>query len=279
MTTKWNKTLTSLFLCAILPITLIYTAVEFKEGNPNPNDIQVVPVEATPEPDDVELRLQYPNYGDIEKKTPVSGEMRLDWFPLGVDSDFPRKDELFRDNMGQSLHVFIDDHDYFEINEALFDSVNDYDDYFDQVAGFTIPFELSPGAHIIRAFPCRSYGESLKMGKRFIASVFYVKEKGPIAADLKTPYLTYNEPQGVYTDESKPVLLDFYIKNCNLSKDGYKVRVTIDNANQRFLYNWTPYYIYGLKKGTHVVHLELINPQNIVVPGVFNDIEKKFSIE
>ena len=279
MTTQWNKTLTSLFLCAALPFTLIYAAVEFKEGSPNPNDVQIIPVEATPEPDNVELRIQYPDYGEIEKKQPVEVEMRLDWFPLGVDSDFPRKDELFRDNMGQSIHVFIDDHDYFEVNEALFDAVDDHDDFFDQVTEFKIPFTLSPGAHIIRAFPCRSYGESLKKSKRFVASVFYFKEKGEIVADLKKPYLTYNEPQGVYTDESKPVLLDFYIQNCTLSKDGYKVRVTIDNANQRFLYNWSPYYIYGLKKGEHVVHLELINPQNIVVPGVFNNIEKKFRIE
>ena len=279
MKNNWNKILTSLLLCAALPITLIYAAVEFKEGSPNPNDVQIVPVDPTPEPNDVALRISYPKSGEIEKDQPVRGEMRLDWFPLGVNSDFPRKDELFKDNIGQSIHVFIDDHDYFEINEALFDAVDDHDDYFDQIAGFKIPFSLSPGAHIIRAFPCRSYGESLKDSKRFVSSVFYLDKKGEIPADLKKPYLTYNEPQGIYPDENKPVLLDFYITNCSLSKDGYKVRVTIDNTNQRFLYSWTPYYIYGLKKGEHVVHLELINPQNIIVPGVFNDIKKTFTIE
>ena len=135
-----------------------YTGVELQEGAPNPNDIQVVPVARTPEPDHINLRIQYPEDGDVETKLPVHVEMRLDWFPLGVDSEFARHNELYHDDMGQSINVFIDDREYFEINEALFDALDDHEEFFDQTAEFEIPFSLTPGAHVIRAFPCRSYG-------------------------------------------------------------------------------------------------------------------------
>ncbi len=134
--------------------------------------------------------------------------------------------------------------------------------------------------HILRAFPCRSFGESLKCDKCHIAMPFYYQDKKPtLDVDLSAPYLTYNEPQGTFEDPSQPILLDFYISNCTLSKDGYKVRITIDDGNQRFLYGWGPYYIYGLKPGTHRIQLELIDPQNEQVPGIFNDVTRTFTIE
>ncbi|MBM3198325.1 MAG: hypothetical protein FJZ58_03615 [Chlamydiae bacterium] len=269
----------SLLLSSIaLNSSPLQAGIGLKEEAPNPNDIQVVPVERTVEPDNVNLRIQYPEDGDLETKSPVHVEMRLDWFPLGVDSEFPRKNELYNDHKGQSIHVFIDDREYFEINEALFDALDDHEEFFDQTAEFDIPFPLTPGPHIIRAFPCRSFGESLKSGRVFAAELFYFQKKGPIKMDFSRPYLTYNEPQGNYFDASKPILLDFFIKNCTLSMDGYKVRLTIDNANQRFLYSWSPYYIYGLPKGTHTIRLELIDPQNNREPGVFNDVTREITI-
>ena len=263
----------------MISVSSLQGAVELKERSPNPNDIQVVPVDKTPEPNDVSLSLEYPNDGSIETKDPVHVEMRLDWFPLGTASDFPRKDELYSDGEGQTIHVFIDDQEYFEANEALFDAVDDHDEYFDQIVEFEIPFNLSPGAHIIRAFPCRSYGESLKTRETSIGNFFYFKKKSSMKMDFKKPYLTYNEPQGSYKDPSKPILLDFFINNCTLSIDGYKVRLTIDGENQRFLYSWSPYYIYNLPKGTHTIRLELLDPQNVQVPGLFNDVQRKISLE
>jgi hypothetical protein len=276
-------TIFSAKLCTIIGSVVCYAtlqgAVEFSPGTVNPTDIQIVPVDPTPSANDISMRIQYPKKGETEKKQPVHVEMRLDWFPLGVVSDLPRKNEIYDDNKGQSIHVFIDDKDYFEINEALFDAVDDHDEFFDQTAELDIPFPLSPGGHITRAFPCRSFGESIKLPKSFVSSFFYMTNTSSLPADLSKPYLTYNEPQGTYTDSTKPILLDFYICNCTLSKDGYKIRVTIDDSNQRFLYDWTPYYIYGLGKGTHTIQLELFSPQNTAVPGLFNNVKKQITIE
>jgi hypothetical protein len=266
---------------SIFYTNLIHTGVELKEGIPNPNDIQIVPVDPTPEPQKTELRIQYPSKGHMEKQLPVDIEMRLDWFPLGLDSgEFERRKEIRNSHLGQSIHVFIDNYHYFPINEALFDALDDHDEFFDQIAEFPIPYKLPPGKHIIRAFPCRSFGESLKNPGSSVASYFYYQsEETLLDVDLQKPYLTYNEPQGLYRESSKPILLDFYVNNCTLSKDGYKVRVKIDGENERFLYDWVPYYIHGLKPGTHKIQLELLDPQNNPVPGAFNKVTRSFKID
>lgn len=274
-----NTLSTILLLSAVCSFSSIYPAVEYQEGESNLTNIQVVPVSATPEADDIALRIQYPTNDRVEKKLPIHVEMRIDWFPLGVEVDFHRREEIYNSNQGQSIHVFVDDQEYFIVNEALFDALDDHDEFFDQIAEFDLPGPLSPGLHVIRAFPCRSYGESLKKPGNFLASTFYFQTKTKQTFDLKQPFLTYNEPQGTIQDAAKPVLLDFYISNCALSKDGYKVRITIDGKNQRFLYDWTPYYIYGLNTGKHEIHLELISPQNTPVPGPFNNVKRTFILE
>ncbi|MBX9923606.1 MAG: hypothetical protein K2Y01_05790 [Rhabdochlamydiaceae bacterium] len=272
---------TALLLGTLAFTATIQAAVELKEGPANLDNIQFAPVERTPEPGQVSLRVQYPNVDEVVTEQPVEVELRLDWFPLGYDSgNFPRRKEIANRKTGQSLHIFIDNFSYFPINEALFDAEDDHDEFFDQITEFELPFKLSPGMHILRAFPCRSFGESLKENNCSIALPFYYQDKTPILdIDLTAPYLTYNEPQGTFDNPSQPILLDFYINNCALSKDGYKVRVTLDGGNQRFLYDWTPYYIYGLKPGTHTIQLELINPQNDLVPGSFNNVTRSFTIE
>ncbi len=254
-----------------------------EEQTPNPKGVQVVPVEPTRDPDYVQTKILFPKAGEIKKSSPIKGQVRVDGIALGVDTEQPRRKEVWNDPQGQSLHIFIDNQPYIAINEALIDALDDVQDYFDQTAEFEVPFKLQPGMHIIRAFPVRSYNESVKSEKAFAASVFYYQEKKDNPkVDLSQPYLTYNEPQGEYDYDRKnlqPILLDFYVTNCELSRDGYKVRLTIDNENQRILTSWQPYYIYGLKKGQHSFRLELLDPKNNYVPGLFNDVTRTFVIK
>lgn len=265
---------------AFLPLAISVHAADIDgDHTPNLSDIQVVTVTPTPEPDDIELKIVFPANGELKTSWPIHFEARLDGFPVGTASQFDRANEIFVEPEGQSVHIVIDDRDYFEAYEALFDALDDHDLYYDQKIDFDPPYKLSPGKHIVRMFPCRSYGESLKGPNCFAVGTFYYKTKDDsLKMDLSAPYLTYNEPQGTLP-VNKPVLLDFYIENCVMSKDGYKVRLTIDGKTQRTLIVWGPYYIYGLKKGTHTVKLELLDPRNNVVPGQFNTVEKKILLK
>lgn len=267
----------STFVClGLCPLT----AAQIEPHAPNPHEIRIVPMDPTPEPNEIAIHVAYPGANSVAKKNPVGVELRLEGYPIGYDTDVPRRKEVWNDPEGQSLHVVIDNHPYFPVNNALTDVIDNSEVYYDETIDFKIPFDLSPGMHIMRIFPVRSFNESLKGDHRFVARPFYFKVKKDTLpnVDLSAPYLTYNEPTGEYPTADQPILLDFYISNCQLSKDGYKVRLTIDAEIQRVLTEWIPYYIYGLEKGTHTVHLELLDKNNQRVPGFFNDIQQSFQI-
>src|SRR6185437_15484041 len=142
-------------------------------------------------------------------------EMHLKGYSLGTQSDFPRKKEIWNDPKGQSIHVFIDNEPYYVVDEWFVNALDNSELYFDETAEFKIPFRLKPGAHVIRAFPVRSYNESLKGAGCFVARTFYFQKKGELKnIDLSLPYLTYNEPQDEYDYPAhQPILLDFYVTN------------------------------------------------------------------
>lgn len=256
-------------------------AAELEEQKPNSEEIRVVPMRRSPEPDEVATTIIYPREGEVKTDQPISVQMRLEGFPLGVDSELPRENEIYNDPKGQAVRITIDTHSYFSENEAFVDALDDYEEYYEEDLEFDIPLNLEPGMHIMRMFLIRSFNECLKCEKCFAVRTFYVGSKTPtLDVDLKKPYITYNEPQGKYHyDPSTPLLLDFYITNCQLSKDGYKVRLTVDGSDKRILTNWVPYYIYDLKKGNHTIKLELIDPENNLVPGLFNCAERTITLE
>lgn len=266
---------------ALLPKALILSAAflaAIVEGDRS-GDIRVVPVDRTLEPDEVEVRIAYPHDGEIEKDNPPEVQLRLELYPLGVYSDFPRAKEIHNSSEGQSIHMIVDDRPFLAVNEAI-DETSESDEIdLDQTVMLKLPYKLSEGEHVLRVFPVRSFDESLKGPHVFAASTFYIGNKtNKPSIDLTKPYLTYNQPQGEL-DGKKPILLDFFVSNTQLSKDGYKVRLTIDGSDKRILTEWNPYYIYGLKKGSHTIQLELLDPSDRVVSPLFNDLQKTIVVK
>lgn len=249
--------------------------------------IRIVPVSATPEPDHVNVKVIYPSEKEL-CRSDNRGQIRITGLALGVDSEFPRKKEIFNDPKGQTLHMIIDNQPYFTITESDMEAWRGIDENSNEIALFDIPFALRPGMHVIRVFPARSFKESLKDKGCFAVRTFYHQNRDQrFSVDLCKPYLTYNEPQGTCFQQGcgqqgcnpQPILLDFYITNCQLSRDGYKVAVEIDHATKEILTSWQPYYIYGLKRGTHHIRLQLLDSNNQLVPGIFNNVERRFNIQ
>ncbi|MBX7065667.1 MAG: hypothetical protein K1X28_00410 [Parachlamydiales bacterium] len=245
-----------------------------------PSGVRTMPVPRTPESSTIILKIALPQEGQVVG-TPVWVQFRIDGFALGAPSQFERTEEVAVSKLGQTVHVVIDDHPYFPINEPAIDPFDEAGNFYNTSYKFEIPFRLSQGMHTIRMFPARSFGESLKGENTFAVTQFYVGSmKNNPQMDLTGPYLTYNEPSALTTYQAgKPVLLDFYLVNTELSPDGYKVRLTIDGKVNRLLNSWQPYYIYGLKPGRHTVRLELIDDENKVVPGLFNDVSQTITVQ
>jgi hypothetical protein len=241
--------------------------------------VRVIPMKQSPEADEVEVRFAFPLEGEVKTENPVITQLRIEAFPLGFRTDMPRAREIRDSDEGQSIHIIVDGKHHFDINEAIDDISENEEIDFDQIIQAKIPYNLSDGIHILRAFPVRSYGESLKNFRCFAATYFYFgRGASKPSIDLNKPYLTYNTPEGEF-DSKQPILLDFYLTNTQLSNDGYKVRLTIDGTDKRILTQWVPYYMYGLKKGSHTIKLELLDPQNKVLAPLFNDLEQKIVVK
>lgn len=244
--------------------------------------IQVLPVPRTPESNSISLKIVSPKEKAVINGTPMWIQFRIEGYSLGSDSSqFPRADEIVVSDMGQTVHAVLDNEPAFSINEPALNPFNE-EGYFRYASyKFEVPFDLEDGMHTIRVFPVRSFGESLKGENTLHAIVFYIGEKTPsYGIDLSQPYLTYNEPsERVMLTENKPILLDFLVTNCELSPDGYTVRLTIDEKLKRSLSSWQPYYIFGLSRGKHTVRLELIDPNGELADGSFNDIERTILVQ
>ena len=259
----------------------LFAAAQIEQHEVNPGGLRVVPMEPTSESDNITVKINFPAQGDVKMSNPVDIEATDEGFPLGVVTDVPRKSEIYNDPKGQTIHFFIDDKPYFAVNEMFVDALDNNELYYTSTIQGRIPFHLSPGAHVIRAFPCRSFNESLKGDGCYAVRLFYFQKKEPLkGVDLSGPYLTYNEPQGDYDySPNEPILLDFYITNCQLSQDGYKVQLWVDGKKARVLTRWIPYYLYGLSKGRHKIRLQLLDPSNKVISGLYNDTEREIVLK
>lgn len=258
-----------------LAAALFGASIEGEHGG----EVRIVPVESTPEPSEVEILISYPRENEVESENPVRLQFRLEAYPLGYFSDFPRAKEIRDSKQGQSLHIIVDGKKFLSVNEAIDEMSESEEINYDQLITTTIPYDLSKGLHILRVFPVRSFGEALKGPKAFATSTFYMgQETNTKKVDLSQAFLTYNEPQGEF-GKREPILLDFIVSNTQLSKDGYKVRLTIDGTDKRILTEWSPYYIYGLKKGSHTIKLELLDSRNKVIPPLFDDLQQTITVK
>lgn len=264
----------------VMILSALFAMIANKSGGMQSGEIRIVSVERTPESDTAGLAISVPKPGEVVEGSPIWAQIRVDGYPMGTDSQFDRADELIDSNVGQSAHVVVDNYPYFQVNGPALDPFLNDGWYYDSNYKFKIPFRLQAGKHTLRIFLARSFGESLKGDRCFQSTYFYVGEaRDNMNVDLQAPFITYNEPSDQFRwTVGKPVLLDFWVDNCELSSDGYKVKVTIDGTTTRQLSQWVPYYIYGLKAGTHKVRLQLIDGEGKEVAGPFNDVTRTVSV-
>ena len=83
---------------------------------------------------------------------------------------------------------------------------------------------------------------------------------------MKQPHLFYYLPQA----ETNEPILDFYLVNTAISKNGNKVKVMI-NESEFMINKWAAYKIDGLKKENNSVRIQLIDENGDLIDGPFND--------
>jgi|SRR3989344_2487532 len=143
------------------------------------------------------------------------------------------------------------------------------------------PFFLSSlkeGRHIIRAFPAKGWGESVKDPDSLAIVQFFVKSKNSELLNTNMPMLTYNEPAGFFKGErAKRVLLDFLVSNAVLSKNGYSVVYKLDGIAKTFT-SVSPIYLTNLNHGQHTIELELVDKSSNLAEGNFVRTQRNITI-
>ena len=207
------------------------------------NKIKISKVEGSPKYEDAALVLNELNSGsELEFSFDVKN------YELGAQTEHEFQYSLANSKKGQHIHLIINNNPY--------------------SAHYTNKFKkkLDPDNGVILAFLSRSYHESVKNKNAYIFTQYGDLEK----IDLDKQYLFYSRPKGTYTgQDTKKLLLDFYLVNTTISKHGNKVRATI-NDEEFLIDEWSPYYIEGLPKGEVKIKLELINSSGELIDSPFN---------
>ncbi len=229
------------------------------------NGIKVSEAPNSPEFPDAKLKLIAPPKDSVLKTGNYKFHFSVENYTLGMQTENMKMKECANSKKGQHIHFILDNTPYYASYDSIFER------------------PVPSGKHLLLSFLSRSYHESIKNSDAYILTQLVAGKKTDTIKDfdLKAPYLFYSRPKGEYkgAEETKKLLLDFYLVNTTLSPTGNKVKATI-NGNEFTLTKWVPYIIEGLPLGENKINLQLIDKDGKIVPGIFNDSgERKFTLK
>lgn len=194
-------------------------------------------------------------------------EFAVEGYTLADQTEPKPATPLANSGMGQHIHLIVDNSPY----EAHYTSTS-----------VSTKKLAEPGRHVVMAFLSRSYHESVKnmdTPKSYVLEQMHIGEGESEEVDLSAPHMFYSRPKGTYKgSDTENMLLDFFLVNTELAADGNKVRATIDGT-EFLIDEWAPYIIEGLPKGEITVQLELIDADGNPVPGPYNNVTRKVTLE
>lgn len=143
---------------------------------------------------------------------------------------------------------------------------------------------IPKGTHLLRAFPMRPWGESIKDDTAFATVTFSVGEKdGKNVAEAGAPFLTVVSPRGKVKGDTGRVLLDFLVTGCKIAEKGTaentcRVRYKIDTEKEVTLAKEAAVWLEGVPPGKHAWVVGITKDEK-VVPGPFTLAQGSFDLE
>jgi|GEM_PF-1009710 len=180
-------------------------------------------------------------------------------YELGIKTPIYTSDNIYDDDEGQYIRVLIN---------------NDY-----SIVGHdpivTVP--LSYGNNVVLAYLVRSYHDAVKSEAAYVFTQMPIKEDAE-TIDKSKPHIFFLQPDGSYS-YGDPILLDFFIVNTFLAKEGPKVRVTFDDKTEFIVAKWISCLVEGLSVGEHTIKLELLDKEGKLDPTPFNGTVRTITVE
>lgn len=228
------------------------------------NGLKLTSFDTSPKFPDASLKLVEPAANATVAAGEVPFRYELSNYELTAQTEGPAHHDHANSAEGQHIHNIVDNEPY--------------------TAHYTTSFKkpLTEGSHVVLSFLSRSYHESLKHKNAFDLRVINVGKStaGPGSGfNANGQHLFYSRPKGEYVgNDTKKVMLDFYLVNTDLSGSGNKVRATI-NGTPFTIDRWLPHTIEGLPMGESTIKLELLDASGNAVPGPFNTVERKITLK
>lgn len=204
--------------------------------------------------EDAELKLlQATKKSDTSNLYAFNYEVRN--YELMAQTNDEKKAHCANSGDGQHIHFILNNKPYKAKYESSFEE------------------KLDEGDNVILSFLSRSYHESIKNQTAHTITVINTQgtEETMVDFDMNQPHLFYSRPKGTYEGEdAKKILVDFFLLNATLSEDGNKVILTVDGVDLTIT-KWVPYFLEGLEPGEHTFRIKLVDQNNTLIPGKFND--------
>ncbi|MEQ9231333.1 MAG: phosphopeptide-binding protein [Cyclobacteriaceae bacterium] len=190
----------------------------------------------------------------------VSYDFSVEGFELGVQTEDAGTRGIANSGKGQHIHFIVNNGPYAAHYMSMINQ------------------EMEEGNYTILAFLSRSYHESVKSPGAYFVQNVTVGDVEPAEVDLSAPHLFFSRPKGTYNGaDTEKLMLDFYLLNCELSADGFKVRATINDQSFNIT-EWVPFYIEGLGMGEVNIKLELLDAEGNLVDSPFNPVERTVTL-
>lgn len=247
----------------------------------NESGITITPLTDSPKFAEAKLSVASPGYDENalvfedengDEASYATEDLTIDFdvegYQLGEQTSDAEGKGLSNSGKGQHIHLILNNGPY----RAVYDPKG-------------VKFEgekaLEDGSYVMLAFLSRSYHESVKSPGAAVLHTFTVGEGGEASNfDVYGQHMFYSRPKGGVTlkgDDTKKVILDFYLWKTELSEGGNYVEATIGEYTQK-LTQWTPYVIEGLPMGDHTLKLELKDAEGNVIEGPYNSVERTFTL-
>lgn len=223
-------------------------------------EITLKPFSESPDFTNAKLSLKTPKKGSKLKNGEINFDFGVENYTLGNQTEDADGKMCANSKKGQHIHLILNNEPYSALYTPEFKK------------------DLKDNYYVALAFLSRSYHESIKTKDAYQLWDFRVGETPPIEADLTAPQLFYSRPKGKYIGkDTEKIMLDFYITNCELSREDYKVKATI-NEKSFLLTEWKPYFIEGLPMGENKITLELLDKDNKQVQSILNPITRTIQL-
>ena len=226
------------------------------------SSITLEKLEGSPAYADAVLQMDQPAETTMASGGEVNFGFTVNNYELGAQTAGPNAEMLANSGKGQHIHFILNNQPYSAHYEPNFAK------------------DIPDGVHHLVAFLSRSYHESVKNENSVVVKKMVVGDNptDSLGLDMEAPTLIYSRPKGTYKgDDTKNLLLDFFVLNTTLSAEGNKVKATI-NGEEFSITEWAPHVVKGLPMGEVTIQLELVDGEGNAIPGPFNKVTRTVTL-